>query len=91
MREQGIEAEHVFEVLGGQTPDARIAAYAEANQLVLLTKDDDFRLRFAPGIYRLVWLRCGNITNRALRVWLGERWPEVRRRIEEGDVLVEVR
>lgn len=58
---------------------------------MLLTKDDDFRLRFAPGKYRLVGLRCGNISNRALRIWLGERWPEVQRRLGEGDVLVEVR
>ena len=32
---------------------------------ILITKDDDFRLRHPPAGYRLVWLRCGNITNRA--------------------------
>lgn len=89
-REQGVDAEHVHQVLGGQVSDVRIADYAAASALVILTKDDDFRLRFTPGAFRLVWLRCGNITNRALRLWLGERWPEVRR-LEEGDLFVEVR
>ena len=42
-------------------------------------------------VYRLVWLRCGNLTNRGLNAWLGLRWPEVRRRLDEGDAFVEVR
>jgi predicted nuclease of predicted toxin-antitoxin system len=91
LREQGIEAVHVFDVLGGQTPDAAIAAHARANALILITKDDDFRLRHPPTDYRLIWLRCGNITNRALRTWLGQRWPEVRQRLLDGEVFVEVR
>lgn len=41
-----------------------------------MTKDDDFLLRHPPVRSRLIWLRCGNITNRALREWLGKRWPE---------------
>ena len=80
----------MFDVLGGQTPDSDIAAYAIANGLVLITKDDDFRLRYPPLGYSLVWLRCGNVTNRALREWLAVRWPEVRQRLDEGDVFMEV-
>lgn len=91
LREQGVEAEHVSDVLGGQTPDAAIAHHAKVHALVLITKDDDFRLRHPPGDYRLIWLRCGNITNRALREWLGERWPEVRQRLDDGEMFVEVR
>ncbi len=91
LRERGMEADHLSQVLGGQTPDAQIAEHASANALVLITKDDDFRLRHPPNAYRLVWLRCGNITNRALREWLGERWPEVRRRLDDGEAFIEVR
>ena len=91
LREQGVDADHVADVLGGQTPDAAIASHAEASGLVLITKDDDFRLRHPPIHYRLIWLRCGNITSRALREWLGTRWPEVRKRLEDGEAFVEVR
>jgi predicted nuclease of predicted toxin-antitoxin system len=89
--EQGHQASHVADVLGGQTPDREIADYAATNGLVLVTKDDDFVLRHTPDTYRLIWVRCGNITNRALRVWLSERWPALVDRLNEGDRLVEMR
>lgn len=89
--ENGHEASHVADLLGGQTPDRAIAEYAEANELTLITKDDDFVSRHPPGRYRLIWLRCGNITNRALRLWLDERWVALSKRLDEGDRLVEVR
>lgn len=89
-RDQGVDAEHVRDHLGGQASDAAIARHATEQGVVLLTKDDDFRLRHPPGRYRLVWIRCGNLTNRKLRLWLEQRWPEARRRLEEGDVMIEV-
>ena len=90
-RQQGHEAAHVADVLGGQTPDRVIAARVEAHELVLVTKDDDFRLRHPPVRSRLVWLRCGNIGNRGLREWLDVRWPAVEARLREGELVVEVR
>ncbi len=89
--ERGFDTEHVTEHLGGQTPDAEIAAYAAAHQLVLVTKDDDFALRFPPQAYQLVWLRCGNISNRSLHAWLTQRWALLRVKLEGGERLVEVR
>jgi predicted nuclease of predicted toxin-antitoxin system len=89
--ERGFEAEHVTERLGGQTPDAEIAAYAEANGLVLVTKDDDFALRHPPEAYQLVWLRCGNIGNRVLREWLLARWTLLLVKLSAGERMVEVR
>ena len=89
--ERGLEAEHVVERLGGQIPDADIAAYAAAEGFVLVTKDDDFALRHPPDDYQLAWLRCGNITNRSLRKWLAERWPLVLTGLEAGERLLEVR
>ncbi|TGX53659.1 hypothetical protein E5A73_12630 [Sphingomonas gei] len=89
--ERGFEAEHVTARLGGQTADAEIAQVAAAEALVLITKDDDFALRYPPLDYQLVWLRCGNITNRALREWLSLRWAPLLERLEQGERLVEVR
>jgi predicted nuclease of predicted toxin-antitoxin system len=89
--ERGFEAEHVTERLGGQTPDAEIAACAARETFILVTKDDDFALRFPPEDYQLVWLRCGNITNRALREWLEPRWTLVAAALKAGERLIEVR
>jgi predicted nuclease of predicted toxin-antitoxin system len=38
-----------------------------------------------------VWLRCGNITNRALREWLEPRWAEIERLLREGERFIEVK
>lgn len=91
LEERGFEAEHVCRRLGGQTPDAEIAAFAAAEGFVLVTKDDDFALRHPPVDYRLVWLRCGNIANLALREWMLERWTLLLVKLEAGEELIEVR
>jgi predicted nuclease of predicted toxin-antitoxin system len=88
---RGFEADHVTRVLGGQTPDAEIAAHARANGFILVSKDDDFAFRFPPDDYQLVWLRCGNVTNRALSAWLGQRWTLLIERLKAGEGLIEVR
>jgi predicted nuclease of predicted toxin-antitoxin system len=81
----------VTQRLGGQTPDAEIAARVAVEGCVLVTKDDDFALRHPPEDYQLLWLRCGNIANRALRDWLLERWTLALVRLEAGERLIEVR
>ena len=85
------EAQHVSLLLSGQAPDADIVAFAEEQGLVLVSKDDDFATRFQARRFRLLWLRCGNITNRAMRVWLDQRWPMIATSLEAGEALIEVR
>ena len=89
-RDRGHEAEHIRDILGGQTPDPEIARYAEQHEAVLVTKDDDF-LRHPPDRSRLIWLRCGNISNRRLRLWLAPRWLLIEERLEQGEKVIEVR
>ena len=91
LRERGHDADHVTAVLGGQAPDRMVAAHAEEHGLVLVTKDDDFILRHPPPRSRLIWLRCGNMTNHRLRLWLEPRWPAIERRLKDGELVVEVR
>ena len=82
---------HVTDVLAGEASDREVAAYAVANDLVLVTKDDDFLTRYPPVDYQLVWVRIGNATNRALAAWLEVRWDGVAAALESGEKLVEVR
>lgn len=89
--ERGLTAVHVIDELGGQTPDHVIARHVEQHAMALLSKDDDFVLRYPPVRSRLIWLRCGNITNRALRIWLDARWPAIQERLRQGDTVIEVR
>ena len=91
LRERGHEAEHVFHIGMVAAPDAAIAAYAEANGAILVTKDEDFTALRLPDRFGLLWVRCGNATNRALIAWLEPRWPEIERLLNEGERFVEVR
>lgn len=90
---RGHEAEHVASALGGTAADDAVVAHAVGHGAVLLSKDADFLTVHPPGRlgYRLVWLRCGNITNRRLLAWIEPRWAAIERRLGAGDVIVEVR
>jgi len=62
------------------TPDAEIIAFADANDYVVFTKDEDFRteylLRRAPR--KLVHIRTGNgIKGQALIELIGRHPPEI--------------
>ena len=91
LRDRGHEAEHVMDVGLLAATDAAIAQYAEDNGAMLVTKDEDFAALRLPDRFGLLWLRCGNVTNRALLAWLTPRWPESERLLRDGERFVEVR
>jgi predicted nuclease of predicted toxin-antitoxin system len=73
--------------------DGSIAHFAMAGDWVLITKDEELMergLADPPGL-RVVWLRIGNSTNQILKDWLEPLLPEITRRLEEGQRVVEVR
>jgi predicted nuclease of predicted toxin-antitoxin system len=87
---RGHEAEHVFELGMHAAADAEIAARAAETGAVLVTKDEDFLVRRAWGRIPLLWLRCGNVSNRALAEWLEARWGAIEGLLQAGEALVEV-
>ena len=91
LRDRGHEAEHVAELAMQGASDAELAARAEASGAVLVSKDEDFTTLRLPDRFGLLWLRCGNASNRALFGWLHPRWPEIERLLAEGERFIEVR
>ena len=88
---QGHEAQHVASVLAGDSADRDIVAYAVAHGTIIMSKDEDFAIRFAGAGHRLVWLRCGNMRTPDLLAWLGARWQLTERLLGSGEMLVELR
>lgn len=91
----GVDAVHI-EVLGLQRardPVIFAAARSADHEVVVITKDDDFsKLLGQQGPPpRVVWLRCGNVTNRELRRIVLEAWPRTARLLAVGEALVEIR
>jgi predicted nuclease of predicted toxin-antitoxin system len=86
---RGHAAVHVTE-RGGTLADSAIAEWAEAEDLILVSKDEDFLIFRLPDRFPFLWLRCGNATNRALAAWLEARWERVEGLLENGETLIEL-
>jgi predicted nuclease of predicted toxin-antitoxin system len=87
---RGHEVEHVFDLGMHAAPDEEVAARAAETGAVLVTKDEDFLARSGSGGFQLLWLRCGNVSNRGLAEWLDVRWMGLERLLKRGEALVEV-
>ena len=92
LRESGCDAFAVREIGLREANDAEIWRYAVQQQAAIITKDEDFAERslYSRDQPVIVWLRIGNTSNQALLRWFVPLWPEIMRRIELGDRLIEV-
>jgi predicted nuclease of predicted toxin-antitoxin system len=67
-------------------------AAATQKDIVIISKDSDFvdlisRLGAPP---QLLWITCGNVSNRRLHELLTATWSEIMRLLQEGEAIVEV-
>jgi predicted nuclease of predicted toxin-antitoxin system len=92
LEQEGHEAGHVLDLNLGQSPDNDVWRYAEMNEAVIVSKDEDFAQWVMSGRRgpKVVWLRVGNCTNAELEDWLLPVWPDVVSALDGGDRLVEV-
>jgi predicted nuclease of predicted toxin-antitoxin system len=93
--EHGVAADHVSELDLAAARDAEIFAAAKAvgDGSVIITKDDDFRTlltRSGPPP-RVIWVRCGNVTNSELRRIISDAWPRAEALLRDGESLIEIR
>lgn len=92
LREAGHEAEHVSDRLPQDAPDLLIWLRALKEERVLVTRDEDFSgwSRLRDPAPRIVWIRLGNLIKSRLLERLMPLLPEIVRRLESGEGLVEV-
>ncbi len=72
--------------------DIEIFEAARVASAVIMTKDGDFvdlvcRLGTPPQI---LWLTCGNVTNRNLRQLLTITFPDALEKLQQGEAVVEI-
>ena len=91
LRARGHEATHVINIGLGGASDEAIADRVIADQTMLISKDEDFLILRLPDRFGLLWLRCGNATNRALSAWLEARWDRVEYLLADGEQMIELR
>jgi predicted nuclease of predicted toxin-antitoxin system len=88
----GLEAAALRDLELRDAQDIEIFEAARAENAVIMTKDSDFidlvcRLGSPPQI---LWLTCGNVTNRNLRQLLTATLPDALERLNQGEVIVEI-
>lgn len=90
---QGHGAVHVFDLGFHTAADPVIWQRAEGDDSVIITKDEDFvdHWLLSQQPVRLVWIRKGNCSNRALLAWLQPLWPDTVKRLAQGEKLIELR
>jgi predicted nuclease of predicted toxin-antitoxin system len=90
--EFGVEAYSVRFLSLLRAKDSSIFQQAREANVVVMTKDVDFVLlqeQFgAPPA--ILWVRSGNTSNAYLRQVLRRTFPQARRMIEAGEILVEI-
>ncbi len=74
-----IECVHIKDVIGNQSSDLEIYVAARKANAVIITKDSDFvNLFFKLGSPpKIIYLTCGNISNKNLRLLLSEKLLQV--------------
>ena len=91
-KQLAVEAVPVRDVGLRNASDVQIFEAAKQADVVLVTKDSDFshlieRLGSPPGI---IWLRCGNTSNKRLRQIFERTLRKAVALLEEGENLVEI-
>ncbi len=87
-----LEATSLKEISLRDAKDIEIFEAARFANAVIMTKDSDFidlvcRLGAPP---RILWLTCGNVTNRNLRQLLTATFLDALKQLEQGEVIVEI-
>jgi predicted nuclease of predicted toxin-antitoxin system len=88
----GITAISLKELGLRDAKDIEIFEAAKQPDLVIMTKDGDFvdlvcRLGSPPQI---LWLTCGNVTNRNLRLLLASTFADTIAQLQQGEIVVEI-
>lgn len=91
MRRAGYEAFHVVEFGLADATDGTIWNEATSRAAVLVTKDRDFSLlraakRQGPTV---LWVRVGNIDNRALIRQFLNSMPQISEAVAQGEAVIE--
>jgi predicted nuclease of predicted toxin-antitoxin system len=72
--------------------DAEVWSYASANNLILISKDEDFaNMVLIRPTAKLIWVRIGNCRRVILLESFRRMWPRIVEWLACGEVLAEIR
>jgi predicted nuclease of predicted toxin-antitoxin system len=93
LRKRGFDCQHVQEVGLGNALDNEICRYAELQERIIITKDEDF-FYFAKqrdAKIKVIWVRLGNCRTPALLAAFERSWTNIESCLKTGDRIIEIR
>lgn len=93
LQQRGYDCRHVLEVDLARASDAEVCRYANDQERIIVSKDEDF-LYFATkpeSKIRLLWVRLGNCRTSALLNAFDRSWPTIESCLAAGDRIIEIR
>jgi predicted nuclease of predicted toxin-antitoxin system len=93
LRERGFDCQHVLDVGLTQALDSEICAYAELQERIIISKDEDFfyLAKQRQSRIRVIWVRMGNCRTPMLLAAFERSWPRIESCLKSGDLIIEVR
>ena len=93
LQARGFQCQHVLDVNLADAKDIDICRYAESQDCVVISKDEDFvyHANSSAAKLRVVWVRLGNCRTPALLAAFERAWPELESCLKAGDRIVEIR
>lgn len=93
LRDRAHDCIHVLDIGLGTASDKDVCLYAEAEERIIITKDEDF-FYFAnqpQTKIKVIWVRLGNCRNAALLQAFEHHLPAIEFCLAAGDPIVEIR
>ena len=93
VRRRGFDCQHVLDLELGNATDSEICRYAEGEERVVISKDEDF-LYFAKRPetrIQVIWVRLGNCRTAALLSAFEQSWARIESCLRAGDRIIEIR
>jgi predicted nuclease of predicted toxin-antitoxin system len=93
LRKRGFDCEHVLDAGLADALDIEICRYAEVEDRIIVSKDEDFLyLASQPKTkIRFLWVRLGNCRTSTLLAAFEQFWPMIESRFKAGDRIIEIR
>lgn len=93
LRSRGFDCHHVLEVGLAEANDAAICKEAEAQDRIIISKDEDFFFfaKQPDAKIRLIWVRLGNCRTATLLQAFEIAWLQILAALDVGDRVIEIR
>lgn len=93
LRKRGFDCKHVLDVGLVEALDVEICRHAEAEERIIVSKDEDFLYlaRHPKRKIRVLWVRLGNCRTKALLAAFDGVWSSIESSLEAGDRVIEIR